>query len=140
MPDIETAEIIRRFNNAFLDHDADALDDLVGEDCVMEAIQPAPDGARYKGRDACLAFWQALVNDRGTQFEPEEVTVAGDRATIRWRYRYGPGDADYVRGVNLMRVRDGAIVEALGYSKTPGDQAVPLAVDDIDATASAQVE
>jgi ketosteroid isomerase-like protein len=139
MPAIETAEIIRRFNNAFLHHDADELDDLVGEDCVMEAIQPAPDGARYEGRDACLAFWQALVNDRGTQFEPEEVTVAGDRATIRWRYRYGPGDADYVRGVNLMRVRDGAIVEALGYSKTPGDQAVPLAADGIDATASAQV-
>jgi len=26
-----------------------------------------------------------------------------------------------------MRVRDGKIVEALGYSKTPGEAAVPLA-------------
>jgi hypothetical protein len=32
-----------------------------------------------------------------------------------------------VRGVNLMRVRDGLIVEALGYSKTTGE--VPLAAD-----------
>ena len=112
MPD--TSEIIRRFNDAFVRHDPSQLDDLIGEDCVMEAIQPAPDGARYEGRTACLDFWRAL---------------AGDRATIRWRYRYGAGAADYVRGVNLMRVRDGKIVEALGYSKTPGADAVPLAAD-----------
>ncbi len=124
-----TTEVIRRFNNAFLQHDPGQLDELVGEGCVMEAIQPAPDGARYEGRAACLAFWQALAGDRGTQFESEEITVAGDRATIRWRYRYGAGAADYVRGVNLMRVRDGRIVEALGYSKTPGEEAVPLAAD-----------
>jgi ketosteroid isomerase-like protein len=126
MSNIGTSEVIQRFNRAFLEHDASALTGLVGEDCVMEAIQPAPDGARYEGREACLAFWQALTDDRSTQFEPEEVIVAADRATIRWRYRYGDGDADYVRGVNLMRVRDGVIVEALGYSKTPADGPTPL--------------
>ena len=125
----DTSEVIRRFNDAFLHHDPGQLDGLVGEECVMEAIQPAPDGARYEGRAACLAFWQALAGDRATQFETEEITVAGDRATIRWRYRYGADAADYVRGVNLMRVRNGKIVEALGYSKTPGDTAVPLAAD-----------
>ena len=127
MPD--TSEIIRRFNDAFVRHDPSQLDDLIGEDCVMEAIQPAPDGERYEGRAACLDFWRALADDHTTQFEDEEITVAGDRATIRWRYRYGAGAADYVRGVNLMRVQDGKIVEALGYSKTPGDDAVPLAAD-----------
>ncbi|WP_308315720.1 nuclear transport factor 2 family protein [Streptomyces sp. ISL-100] len=66
----------------------------------------------------------------GGQFEPEDVVVAGERATIRWRYRFGDGPADSVRGVNLMCVRDGLIVEALGYSKTTGD--VPLAVDGLD--------
>jgi ketosteroid isomerase-like protein len=125
----DTDEIIRRFNDAFVHHSPGQLDGLIGEDCVMEAIQPAPDGARYEGRTACLAFWQALAGDRATQFEAEEITVAGDRATIRWRYRYGARAADYVRGVNLMRVRDGKIVEALGYSKTPGEAAVPLAAD-----------
>ncbi|MFD0744556.1 nuclear transport factor 2 family protein [Phytohabitans flavus] len=122
----DTSEVIRRFNDAFLRHDPDQLDELVGEECVMEAIQPAPDGARYEGRAACLTFWRALAGDHATQFEPEEIAVAGDRASIRWRYRYGTGAADYVRGVNLMRVRDGKIAEALGYSKTP---AVPLAAD-----------
>jgi hypothetical protein len=43
--------------------------------------------------------------------------VSGDRATIRWRYRFGEEDENSVRGVTLMHVRDGRIVEALGYVK-----------------------
>ncbi|MBG0566988.1 nuclear transport factor 2 family protein [Actinoplanes aureus] len=123
----DTAEVIRRFNAAFVNHDAALLDDLIGDDCVMEAVEPAPDGARTVGREACLAFWRALADDRTTQFEPDEVVFAGDRATIRWRYRFGDGPRDYVRGVNLMLVRDGSIVEALGYSKTPGVGSAQLA-------------
>jgi ketosteroid isomerase-like protein len=133
MPVSTTAEIMRRFNNAFVQHDPTILPALIGEECVMEAIEPAPEGARYEGRQACLDFWQALANSRATQFEPEEIVIAGDRATIRWRYRYGPSEQDYVRGVNLMRVSGGKIVEALGYSKTPSTASSPLAgyVDDI---------
>lgn len=122
-----TDEIISRFNAAFIEHDPTVLPELIDDECVMEAIEPAPDGARYEGREACLEFWQLLVTDRSTQFEPEEIAIAGERATIRWRYRYGPSADDYVRGVNLMRVRAGKIVEALGYSKTPGTTSSPLA-------------
>lgn len=119
------AETIERFNHAFVHHDPSALDDLIAEDCVMEAIQPAPNGERYEGREACLAFWLALAEDRSTQFEDEGIVVMGDHATILWRYRFGDGPTDSVRGVNVMRVRDGQVVEALGYSKTGGE--VPLA-------------
>ena len=122
-----TAEIIHRFNHAFVDHDPTALDDLIAADCVMEAIQPAPDGARYEGREACMAFWKALAEDHSTQFEAEEIVALGEHATIRWRYRFGASPADSVRGVNLMQVRDGQIVEALGYSKTGGE--IPLAAE-----------
>ena len=121
-----TTDVVDRFNQAFTDHDPGLLTDLVGQDCVMEAIQPAPDGARTEGRDACLAFWIALVEDRGTRFEPEDVVVSGAWATIRWRFRFGEDPSESVRGVTLMRVSDGMIVEALGYSKT-GD--VPLAAE-----------
>ena len=55
----------------------------------------------------------------GGSFQPEHVVVSGDRATIRWRYRFGDGDESSVRGVNLMQVREGKIVEALGYVKAP---------------------
>ncbi|PZF83599.1 nuclear transport factor 2 family protein [Jiangella anatolica] len=121
-----TADTIDRFNRAFADHDPEALTGLIGADCVMEAIQPAPDGTRTEGRDECLAFWRALASDRGTLFEPEDVSIDGERATIRWRYHFGDGPGDSVRGVTLVRVRDGLIVEALAYSKT-GD--VPLAAE-----------
>ncbi|GAA2672930.1 nuclear transport factor 2 family protein [Nonomuraea recticatena] len=123
-----TTEVIDRFNRAFTDHDPDLLTDLIGEDCVMEAVQPTPTGERVEGGEACLAWWRTLVEDRTTQFEPQEVVIAADRATIRWHYRFGDGPTDWVSGVNLMRVRDGVIVEALGYSKTAGE--VPLATEE----------
>ena len=119
MSDQTTTEIMRRFNDAFLRHEADGLSELVADDCVMESIQPAPDGTRVEGKEACRAFWQALATDPNTYFELEDVVVMGDRATIRWRYHFGEGHENSVRGVNLMHVRDGQIVEALGYAKTP---------------------
>ncbi|WP_436775151.1 nuclear transport factor 2 family protein [Yinghuangia sp. YIM S09857] len=115
-----TAEIMDRFNRAFVDHESVLLADLIAEDCVMETVQPAPHGERVVGREACTAWWSALAEDRGTQFTPREVIVADDRATIVWDYRFGTGADDWVRGVNVMRVEDGRIVEALGFSKTAG--------------------
>jgi ketosteroid isomerase-like protein len=117
MSNPDTREVIERFNEAFVQRDAGKLVDLVADDCVMESSQPAPNGARYEGYDACLTFWQELIADANGTFEPEEVVVSGDRATIRWRYRFGDGDENSVRGVNLMHVRDGKVVEALGYVK-----------------------
>ncbi|KUJ69621.1 hypothetical protein ACZ90_09835 [Streptomyces albus subsp. albus] len=127
MPARTTTEVIDRFNHAFVNRDADALTDLVGEDCVMESVQPAPRGERVEGRDACLTWWGAIIDDHTTQFTPVDVFVAGERATISWEYRFGPGPTDWVAGVNVMRVRDGVIVEALGYGKSAGE--VPLATD-----------
>jgi ketosteroid isomerase-like protein len=124
----ETPEIMRRFNDAFLSHQPALLDDLIADDCVMESVQPAPDGTRYEGHEACLGFWRALAGDPDSFFTVEEVAVAGDRAVIRWRFHYGEGQHDTVRGVNLMQVRDGQIVEALGYAKVP-PESVPLADD-----------
>jgi hypothetical protein len=94
----------------------------------MEPVQPAPSGERVEGREACLAWCGALADDRTTQFEPVEAFVTGERATIRWRYRFGEGRTDWVEGVNVTRVRGGLITEAFGYSKTTGE--VPLATDD----------
>jgi hypothetical protein len=34
-----------------------------------------------------------------------------------WVLRWGPGEGDWVRGVNLIRIRDGRITEARGYVK-----------------------
>ena len=123
----QTLRILQRFNQAFLQHDASLLEELIAEDCVMESVEPAPDGTRYVGRSACLEFWQKLANSRDGAFADEDILAIDDHGIIRWRYRFGPGLSQSVRGVNVMRVRDGLIVEALGYVKS-GDASVAAAV------------
>jgi ketosteroid isomerase-like protein len=114
-----TTEVVNRFIGAFQKRDASAIAALVAEDCVMEAMQPAPNGERVEGYDANVRFWQAMVSDPVGSFEVEDVVVCGDRATNRWRYRFGEGDGNSVRGVTLIKVRGDKIVEALAYAKTP---------------------
>lgn len=113
----ETSEVMRRFNEVFQRHEPSALPELVAKDCVIENTQPAPNGSRHEGRDACVALWKEIATMPGTHFDLEDVFVAGDRAIIRWRYWWGEGEANSVRGVNLMRVHEGLIVEAMGYVK-----------------------
>ena len=111
----DTTTVIRQFNDAFLNRAPEQLVDIIADDCVMEGVGPAPDGNVWAGYDECLAGWQALASDPANRFEVEHVDVDGDRAVIRWRLHA----AEPFRGVNLMRVRDGKIVEALGYGKRP---------------------
>ena len=125
------ADVIDRFNQAFVRHDASLLENLVAEDCVMEDVE----GTRVIGRAANLRLWQNLANDKNGAFEVEDVVVFGDRANIRWRYRSGPGLSQSVRGATLMRLRDGLIVEALGYAKT-GNSTVGAAVRDASESRS----
>ncbi|TCO62803.1 nuclear transport factor 2 family protein [Actinocrispum wychmicini] len=130
MSDNTTAAVIAQFNDAFTRHDPALLTGLVADDCVMVSVQPAPEGARYEGLDACLGFWQDLAADENTSFAPDDVYVFGDRAVIKWHVTFKHGEVNEVfgdahasstsvAGVNLMQIRDGRIVEALGYSKTP---------------------
>jgi len=115
----QTSEVIRRFNEAFQRHDPTALAELVAEDCIVENSRPAPDGSRHVGRAACLELWRGIATTPGTHFDLEGVSVTGERAIILWRYRWGEGEQNSVRGVNLMPVRNGLIVEGLGYVKGP---------------------
>ena len=121
----DTAETIGLFNDAFRRRDTDALAALVHDDCLMVSAQPAPDGTPYVGKDACMAFWAELMADESTTFEVEHVFTEGEWATVRWRYRFGPTDAESVLGVNVTRVSDGQVIEQLGYTKTPGSLPLP---------------
>ena len=112
-----TREVIRRFHEAFDRNDPAAMEDLVADDCVIENTSPAPNGARLAGKAQCLANWQGLARSADTWFVREEVFVVGERAVIRWRYCWGDDDSQSLRGLNLMRVRGGRIVEAMGYVK-----------------------
>lgn len=116
-----TADTVARFNDAFRRGDKQALAAVIHDDCLMVSAQPAPEGTAYEGKDACLAFWAELMEDPGTTFEVEHVFSGGEWAAVRWRYRFGPSDAESVLGVNVTQVSGGRVIKQLGYTKTPGD-------------------
>jgi hypothetical protein len=117
MTERTTREVLDLYNDAFRSHDPGLLDDLVADDCVIEDTGPAPDGARHEGGRACLARWSELAGNRALRFTPEKAEIHGDLAVQPWALRWGDGEQDRVRGVNLIRIRDGRIVEARGYMK-----------------------
>lgn len=101
-------------------HDVDGLMALMTDDCVFESTWPAPDGERVEGQLAMREFWETFfAQSPHAMIEIEELFACGDRATIRWRYRWEAkaGQQDHIRGVDVYRVRDGKIAEKLPYVK-----------------------
>jgi hypothetical protein len=108
---------LMRFNEAFGAGDVDAALALVTDDIVFDATSPAPDGRRHEGRDAVRAAWTEVMSTPGMTFAEEESLVSGDRAVVRWRYGWGGPNAGHVRGVDVIRFRDGLVCEKLSYVK-----------------------
>src|SRR6476469_7109547 len=110
----ETRDAIERFHDALNSHDNDALALLVHEERVFEPTDP-PDGTRHVGRDAVVAACEVFFDQSPeARFEMEEILTVDDRALVRWRYAWTDG---HVRGVDVMRVRDGKVVETFAYVK-----------------------
>jgi ketosteroid isomerase-like protein len=109
-------DLVDRFTAAINSHDLDAVLGLVTDDIVFESTSPAPDGARYEGWDAVRQVWgEMLAATPQARFSVEEQFSDGsDRAVVRWRYDWEDG---HVRGVDIVRVRDGRLAESLAYVK-----------------------
>jgi ketosteroid isomerase-like protein len=116
-----TVDTIQRFNEATNRHDVDGMMALMTDDVVFENTIPPPDGDRREGQAAVRATWEDLFRaNPSAAFETEELFAAGDRCVVRWRYRWAPdqpGKPGHVRGVDVLRVRAGKIVEKLAYVK-----------------------
>lgn len=111
---------LARFSAAFGSGDVDAIMALMTDDCVFEATGPAPDGVRHEGAAAVRAVWEELFGEtRGATFTEEESFVCGDRAVLRWRFDWAgeDGTPGHVRGVDVMRFREGLVCEKLSYVK-----------------------
>ncbi|WP_433162238.1 TIGR03086 family metal-binding protein [Kribbella sp. CA-247076] len=121
IPRWSTADsVVARFGTAFGQGDLDAVMALVTDDCVFESTSPSPDGTRFEGADAVRAEWAKLfANTTDPRFETEESVMLGDRAVVRWTYSWQDpsGDRGHVRGVDVLRLRDGRIAEKLSYVK-----------------------
>ncbi|MBM3940425.1 MAG: nuclear transport factor 2 family protein [SAR202 cluster bacterium] len=114
--------IVERFNDVFNTHDVDAIMGFFTDDCLFESISPAPDGSRAQGQAEVRAFWDSFFRDNPTAyFETEELFGASDRYVVRWRFtwRGTDGGRGYVRGADIMRLRDGKVAEKLAYVKMP---------------------
>ena len=108
------------FSAAFGSGDVEAIMALMTDDCVFESAGPAPDGQRYDGAAAVRAVWEELFTQtRDAAFTEEESFVAGDRAVLRWRFTWSEPDGTpgHVRGVDVLRLREGLVAEKLSYVK-----------------------
>ena len=115
-----TIEVINRFNDAFNRHDVQAVMALMTDDCVFDNTYPAPDGERFEGQAAVRRFWEEFFRSSpDALFKSEEMFAFGDRCVIRWRYEWttSEGEREHIRGVDVLRVRDGKVAEKLAYVK-----------------------
>ena len=116
----ETIAAMKRFGEAFNRQDLEAVLAAMTEDCVLESSFPQPDGTKCEGRSAIRAQWQDLFRASSKAvFETEEIFAVGDRCVFRWICRWvdGNGEPRHLRGMDLLRIRDGKVAEKLVYTK-----------------------
>jgi predicted SnoaL-like aldol condensation-catalyzing enzyme len=112
--------VVIEFNEAFNRHDVAGMMQLMSDDCIFENTGPAPDGVVYTGKEAVIRFWQDFFRDSPrARIEIEEIFGLGTRCIMRWRYDWvdEAGKKGHVRGVDIFRVKNGAIREKLSYVK-----------------------
>lgn len=115
-----TLDAVERFNDAFARRDVDAVMAAMTDDCVFENTFPPPDGVRHEGQAAVRAAWvEFFASSPQARFETEEMFAAGERAVVRWTYRWidDDGNPGHVRGVDIVRVAGGRVAEKLSYVK-----------------------
>ena len=115
----EVRSAVERYHDALNRRDIDAAVAAFTDDGLIDCTPP-PDGERYEGAAGIRALFRQLFDSEGERtFETEEVIIAGDRAVVRWRHHWvdASGRPGHVRGVDVLRVRDGKIAEKLSYVK-----------------------
>lgn len=116
---LSTREVIEALNDAINGHDAARVAQFLTDDTVFEDTSPAPDGKRYEGKQAVVAFWERwFAANPDARFEAEEIVTAGDRAVVRWVYhKMRAGQPWHLRGVDVFTVRNGKVAAKLAYVK-----------------------
>ncbi|MEY2469795.1 MAG: hypothetical protein QOF21_2493, partial [Actinomycetota bacterium] len=107
---------VERFQDAVDRRDVAALRRAITADCVFEC----PKGNRFVGDEMVDAFARLFAAPGMSPFATEEVVVASERAVVRWllSWDHGDGDRGELRGIDLFRVRNGAIAEMFSYAKS----------------------
>lgn len=111
---------LQRFGDVFNTGDVDAIMALMTDDCVFESTGPAPDGVRAEGADAVRRVWETLFSRTAQpHFDTEDMFACDGRGVVQWRFTWKEPDGSdsHVRGVDVIRLRDGKVAEKLSYVK-----------------------
>jgi ketosteroid isomerase-like protein len=112
--------VVLDFNEAFNRHDVAGMMQLMSDDCVVEETFPAPDGTVISGKKAIGELLQNFIRESPqAHIEVEEIFGLGFRCVMRWKYDWvdTEGKKGHVRGVDIIKLKDGLICEKLSYVK-----------------------
>jgi steroid delta-isomerase-like uncharacterized protein len=115
-------ELLVRHNEAWNQHDLDALMSLFAEDCVFEASGgDEVCGRRYTGREEVTgAFAEVLETMPDAQWSDGHHSVIGPGYGVsEWTLtgRLADGRRLQVNGCDFLTVRDGLIIKKNSYRK-----------------------
>ena len=112
-----TPTTIERFNEAFNQHDVDAVMHLMTDDVVFENTS----GGRFEGQVVVRGVLTRAFELMSTgRFDTEDLFASDDRCVVQWTYTFDTAEPErgHVRGVDIFRVRDGLVAEKSSYVKS----------------------
>lgn len=116
-------ELVRAFMDAWERADADAVMQLMSDDCVYSAsVGPEP-GMTCRGRsEVARGIGEMLSFEAGGESRQGRVWFADDRAFAEWDYdEIAPGgEVKVVRGIDVIQMAEGKILSIDAYRKSTG--------------------
>jgi len=119
----ELENALRRWNQAWDDHDLEGVMELFHDDILFENWT----GGKAQGKAALRQAWASwFANHGGFRFIEEEtfIDVEQQKVLYRWQLEWPSiekgfeGKPEKRRGVDVMHFKDGKIIKKLTYSKT----------------------
>ncbi len=121
MAKVEAAiRVTLAYYQALNDHDIAGMVRLISDDCTLETSGPAPAGRLISGKQALEQYWQAFFTETpDAHVEIEDIFGFGRRCVAHWRQEWldSAGSSTHIRGVDIIRVTDGAICDIRSYVK-----------------------
>lgn len=119
----QTLETISRWNDAWNEHDLDRVMELLHDDVEFDNWT----GGRVKGKEALRQAWAPWFREHGGfHFTEEDIFVdeKAEKVLFRWLLDWPSaekgheGESEQRRGVDVLQLRHGLIIQKLTYSKT----------------------
>jgi predicted SnoaL-like aldol condensation-catalyzing enzyme len=111
-------DVVARLAECVTAGDFDAALELIAPDAIDHA--PLPDASR--GLEGWREKWQALQAASGGRVRtvPEQRVAQGDTVATRYSIRQADSDAQIGTALDMIRVRDGKVVEHWGLPEPTG--------------------